>query len=124
MDQSHDEPVPIVKNIIALSLVFIIAQTFDETGFVSDLSRQGLVGFANLLGLASMDRGYEIVLGSLVVPWTDDCSGINSLILLGALSLWINRNNPFSIFSVTSLNCIWDNPLFLNTFSKLLIFFR
>jgi exosortase/archaeosortase family protein len=114
VDQSHDEPVPIVKNIIALSLVFIIAQTFDETGFVSDLSRQGLVGFANLLGLASMDRGYEIVLGSLVVPWTDDCSGINSLILLGALSLWINRNNPFSIFSVTRLLLVLPLALFVN----------
>jgi exosortase/archaeosortase family protein len=35
------------------------------------------------------------VLGKLILPWTEDCSGINTLVMLLGITLWVNRSEKF-----------------------------
>jgi exosortase/archaeosortase family protein len=55
------------------------------------------VAFAELLGIAAESRGNEIAIGEIILPWTQDCSGINTLLVLWGITLWSNRNDPINM---------------------------
>jgi exosortase/archaeosortase family protein len=41
-----------------------------------------------------VDHGATITVGRLEVPWSGDCAGLNLLILLLAVAVWMNRHEP------------------------------
>jgi exosortase/archaeosortase family protein len=51
--------------------------------------------FVQLLGVDAVNRGSVLVLGKLILPWTEDCSGINTLVMLLGITLWVNRSEKF-----------------------------
>lgn len=65
-----------------------LAQSRDA---VVDFTRPLVLGTLRWLGIAAADGGEELRVGKLLVPWTRDCAGINLLLILLALAVWVNR---------------------------------
>jgi len=80
------------RNLIAISAIFALLQLANLTEILSYLSRPMVTGTASLFGIEAFNRGTDIVLGSIVLPWTQDCSGVNTLIILWGVTLWENRH--------------------------------
>jgi exosortase/archaeosortase family protein len=63
----------------------------------SDFSRPTVTFALHLLGIGAVDRGDTIAVGRLEVPWTRDCAGLNLLLVIAALTIWVNRAEPASL---------------------------
>jgi exosortase/archaeosortase family protein len=63
----------------------------------TDLTRPLLLLLFGSLGIAARDSGEALEIGALTVPWTRDCSGINLLVILLALTVWVNRSQPATL---------------------------
>ena len=95
------------RNLIAVSVIFALLQLANLTELLSYLSRPMVTGTATLFGIEAFDRGTDIVLGSIVLPWTQDCSGVNTLIILWGVTLWANRQKtPNHLLLYKLLLCI------------------
>jgi exosortase/archaeosortase family protein len=84
-----------IHNLILLGVIFVLLHAANLTEFLSYLSRPLVTGVATLFGIEAVNRGNDIILGDLVLPWTQDCSGVNTLIILWGITLWANRQRPF-----------------------------
>jgi exosortase/archaeosortase family protein len=84
-----------IRSLVALGVIFVLLHAANLTEALSYLSRPLVVAAASALGIEAVNRGTEIVLGGLVLPWTQDCSGVNTLIILWGVTLWANRHRPF-----------------------------
>jgi len=60
----------------------------------TDLTRPFIVGLLHLFGAPASDSAEGLTVGRLTVPWTQDCSGINLLVILLSLTVWIHRHAP------------------------------
>lgn len=79
------------RNLVIVSVIFALLQLANLTELLSYLSRPMVTGTAVLFGIDAFNRGNDIVLGSIVLPWTQDCSGVNTLIILWGVTLWGSR---------------------------------
>jgi len=84
-----------IHNLILLGIIFLLLHVANLTEVLSYLSRPLVTMVAAAFGIEAVDRGNDIVLGNLVLPWTQDCSGVNTLIILWGITLWANRQKPF-----------------------------
>ncbi len=76
-------------------LVVVLLSRFSvaKDGF-SYFSRPIVLGLINLFGGQATDHGTTITVGRLDVPWSGDCAGLNLLVLLLAVAVWMNRREP------------------------------
>lgn len=81
-----------IHNLIIISFIFALLQLANLTELLSYLSRPLVTETASLFGINAVNRGTDIVLGSVVLPWTQDCSGVNTLIILWGVTLWASRH--------------------------------
>lgn len=85
-------------------------RTFFAAGFVAaavlltqsqdslrEITRPIVLGLLQLWGIPATDQGSLISIGQLEIPWTRDCAGINLLLIMLALAVWVNREEP-SVF--------------------------
>ena len=84
-----------MPNIILYGIIFILLHLASITEVLSILSRPMVVFVVQLMGIAAVDQGSFLVLGKLILPWTEDCSGINTLVMLLGITLWVNRRQRF-----------------------------
>jgi exosortase/archaeosortase family protein len=84
-----------IHNLVILGIIFLLLHAANLTEVLSYLSRPLVTGAATVLGIEAINRGTDIVLGDLVLPWTQDCSGVNTLVILWGVTLWANRQRPF-----------------------------
>jgi exosortase/archaeosortase family protein len=75
----------------AVLLLVHLARAKDLFG---DFTRPTVTFALNLLGIGAVDHGRTIAVGRLEVPWTRDCAGLNLLLVLVALTVWVNRAEP------------------------------
>ncbi len=115
MDRPDSRFSDLIPSGIAVALIGAIIVLFEKTHLISDLSRSAAVAIANLAGIPSRDLTTEIVLGGLQLPWTQDCSGINALIMLAAVTVWVNRENLWSISALLRLVACLPLALTVNT---------
>ena len=92
-----------IHNFLILGAIFLLLHLANLTEWLSFLSRPLVTGTASLFGIEAMNRGTDIVLGTLVLPWTQDCSGVNTLVILWGVTLWANRHRSFDRVLVTRL---------------------
>jgi len=96
-----------IRNLIIISAIFALLQLANLTELLSYLSRPLVTGTASLFGIDAFNRGTDIVLGNVVLPWTQDCSGVNTLIILWGVTLWANRHkNPDRVLIYRLILCI------------------
>lgn len=80
-----------------------------------DLTRPLLLALFHACGSHATDTGDALLIGRLTVPWTRDCSGINLLVILLALTLWINRSQPADTRFWVRLAAVFPAALLANT---------
>ena len=76
---------------LSIALLVHLAASRDA---MSDFTRPVVVAVLHLLGMEAADEGDTIRVGRLAVPWTRDCAGVNLLLVLLALGVWMNRREP------------------------------
>ena len=84
-----------MPNIILYGIIFILLHLASITEVLSILSRPMVVFVVQLMGIAAVDQGSFLVLGKLILPWTEDCSGINTLVMCRGITRWVNLRQRF-----------------------------
>jgi exosortase/archaeosortase family protein len=74
---------------VAVAVLF--AQSQDA---LREITRPIVLIILKAIGTQAEDRGDIIAIGHLEIPWTRDCAGINLLIIMLALAVWVNREEP------------------------------
>jgi len=59
-----------------------------------EITRPIVLGILQASGVHAEDKGDVMAVGHLEVPWTRDCAGINLLLIMLALAVWVNREEP------------------------------
>src|SRR5210317_757312 len=96
-----------IYNLVIISVIFVLLQLANLTELLSYLSRPLVTETASLFGINAINRGTDIVLGSVLLPWTQDCSGVNTLIILWGVTLWASRNKkPGRLLAIRMILCI------------------
>jgi exosortase/archaeosortase family protein len=75
-------------------LVALLAQLSQAKDLFGGLMRPVVLALLNAVGVAASDHGDNLSVGNLEVPWSRDCAGLNLLIILLAVAIWVNRNEP------------------------------
>lgn len=75
-------------------VVVLLSQFSVAKDSFAELSRPLVLGIIRLFGGQAADLGHAIHVGRLEVPWSGDCAGMNLLVLLLALAIWMNRDQP------------------------------
>ena len=84
-----------IPNLILYGVIFVLLHLASITEVLSYISRPMVTFVVQLMGIEAVDQGSFLVLGKLILPWTEDCSGINTLVMLLGITLWVNRRQPF-----------------------------
>lgn len=75
-----------------MAAVLSLLHLADSSDLLSGVTRTLIVWVLNLIGTSAADKGgYLAVGGSLNIPWTQDCAGLNILVLLWSVVLWVHR---------------------------------
>ena len=107
-----------IQNIILLGIIFFLLHLANVTEALSFITRPMVVMVADALGIPAVDRGNDILLGQVVLPWNQDCSGINGLILLLGITLWVNRHQRFGIPFLLRLGLCIPAAVISNVFRR------
>ncbi len=80
------------RGLLPLLLVALLAQLSQAHDYFGNLTRPVVLWILQVAGIAASDRGDVLSVGSLEVPWSRDCAGLNLLIILLAVAIWMNRH--------------------------------
>lgn len=80
--------------LLPVAVVVLLAKLSVARDGFAYFSRPVVLGLINLFGGNAVDHGPNITVGRLDVPWSGDCAGLNLLILLLAVAVWMNRHEP------------------------------
>jgi exosortase/archaeosortase family protein len=107
--------------LITILLVVIVLESDSVIHLFSTGSATIIVFLFELFGFNAQFQGSNIVFGDLAVPWTEDCSGINSLLILWGVVIWSKVGNKYSTrFFMLLLGCL-PAALLANTIRVLCI---
>lgn len=87
----------ILEAVLPIALVAGLARISVAQDVFSQLSRPLVMGILQAFHVPCSDNGHQITVGRLEIPWTGDCAGLNLLVLLLAVAIWLNRHEPFNI---------------------------
>ena len=102
-----------------MAAFFALLHLEGDTVFLSHVSRQVVTALARLLGLEAEDLGGALVFGKVSLPWTEDCSGINMLVMFLGITLWVNRYQNFGLSFIVRLILCFPSALIANSFRTL-----
>lgn len=108
------QPSPLRLLLATVAVGGLLLLSPSQSAFL-DLTRPLLLALFHFTGIPAADTGVALVVGQLTVPWTRDCSGINLLVILFALTVWINRTQPADLRSWFRLAIIFPAALAANT---------
>lgn len=84
-----------MRTLLTVLVVGFLVQQAVSRDLLAGLARPLVLVVLHLCGIGAQDAGETMTVGRLVVPWTRDCSGANMAILLFAITVWMNRAEPF-----------------------------
>ncbi len=87
----------IARGLLPIALVAGLARISVAQDLFSYLSRPIVLGIISLFHVPTVDHGTTITVGRLEIPWTGDCAGLNLLVLLLAIAIWLNRHQSFNL---------------------------
>jgi exosortase/archaeosortase family protein len=80
-----------LRTAVAAATIAVAVHFTQSRDLLVDFTRPVVMASLHLLGIDAVDRGEVMAVGSLHVPWTRDCAGVNLLLILLALAVWVNR---------------------------------
>ncbi|MCX6857064.1 MAG: archaeosortase/exosortase family protein [Verrucomicrobia bacterium] len=81
-----------LRTFIAAAIIAVAVHFTQSRDLLVDFTRPVVMTGLRLVGFDVVDRGEVMAVGNLHVPWTRDCAGINLLLILLALAVWVNRH--------------------------------
>lgn len=81
-----------LRTAIAAVIIAVAVHFTQSQDLLVDYTRPVVMTSLRWLGVDAVDRGEVMAVGRLHVPWTRDCAGINLLLILLALAVWVNRH--------------------------------
>lgn len=84
-------PARSLRTMLAAGFVAAAVLLTQSQDALREITRPIVLGILRACGVAAADRGGEMVIGQLEIPWTRDCAGINLLLIMLALAVWVNR---------------------------------
>ena len=87
----------VFRGLLPIALVAGLARFSVAQDIFSRISRPIIVGVIGLWHVPVSDVVDSITVGRLQIPWTGDCAGLNLLVLLLAVAIWLNRYEPFNL---------------------------
>jgi len=84
-----------IRNAFLFAIIFILLHLVSISDLLSSISRPLVTFVVQIMGIEAADMGSHLLLGKLVLPWTADCSGINSLVILLGITVWVNCREQF-----------------------------
>jgi exosortase/archaeosortase family protein len=100
-----DDGAQLRRNILALLALVGIAEFADFDQLLSSIMRPLVVATAQIFGIDAIDHGTGIALGKVLLPWTQDCSGVNTLLILWGACIWFSRDQRFGLALFLRLAC-------------------
>ena len=82
---------PHLRTVLSACVVLLLVHLARAKDLFADFSRPTVLVALHLLGIDAADHGPTITVGRLEIPWTRDCAGLNLLLVLVALTIWVNR---------------------------------
>jgi hypothetical protein len=102
-----DDGARLRRNILALLALVGIAEFADLDQLLSGIMRPLVVATAHLFGIDAVDHGTGITLGKVLLPWTRDCSGVNTLLILWGACIWFGRDERLGLaFFLRLASCV------------------
>ena len=86
----------VIRGLLPIALVAGLARFSVAQDIFSRLSRPIVLGLLDLFHVPTVDNLNTITVGRLEIPRTGDCAGLNLLVLLLAVAIWLNRHEPFN----------------------------
>jgi exosortase/archaeosortase family protein len=86
-----DDNTRLIRNLLAIAAIVGIAELTELDLILSAVTRPMLVTIAQVFAIDAVDRGTAVQLGNVLLPWTRDCSGVNSLVILLGACIWFGR---------------------------------
>lgn len=108
-----------IRNAFLAAIIFGLLHLVSISDLLSSVSRPLVTFVVGLIGIEAADMGSHVIIGKLVLPWTADCSGINTLVILLGITLWVNRQERFSWPFLTRLILCVPSALVANLFRVL-----
>ena len=81
-----------LRGVLSIGAVAALVHLARAKDVFTDFTRPTVIAALRLLGINAADHGDNISVGRLDVPWTRDCAGLNLLLILLALAIWVNRS--------------------------------
>jgi exosortase/archaeosortase family protein len=97
VDRSSGQIWEIIRGLLPIALVAMLARLSVAQDVFSQISKPIVLGIISLFHVPVADLGDAITIGRLNIPWTEDCAGVNMLVLLLAVAIWLNRQEPFNL---------------------------
>ncbi|MEM6821016.1 MAG: exosortase/archaeosortase family protein [Verrucomicrobiota bacterium] len=111
--QSHSPHT--ITGVLSLVIVFWLASLQSVVSLFSSLSQPLVLGLLRLTSSGVSINQDVIYYGSVEVPWTRDCAGMNLLLVLLAITVWMNRHESSRIRFWTKLALMIPAAVVANT---------
>lgn len=115
MAEQVGSSMPMTRTFFVVAAVFALLYLFGTSDLLLDVTRPLVVIVLGMAGISAQNTADVLIAGTIRIPWTRDCAGVNILILLWAIALWANRSEPFSRGSWTRLLLVVPAALAANT---------
>lgn len=84
------------RTVLAVVLIFGLLQAVRTPELLSSLTKPAVISVLTWIGADAVDHGNRLIVESISVPWSRDCSGFDVLLILWALVLWTARSEPLA----------------------------
>jgi exosortase/archaeosortase family protein len=111
----------VIRNLFILFLLVILLQSEQFILLLSNISSNAIVLILNAIGYQVVFSENTFILGNISIPWSVDCSGINTFVILLGVVLWKKYRPGQLINNVILLLLIIPAALMANIFRALAI---
>jgi exosortase/archaeosortase family protein len=89
-------PSKTLRTLLAAGFVAVAVSFAQSQDALREITKPLVIGILQAFGAVASDHGGSIIVGKLEIPWTRDCAGMNLLLIMLALAVWVNREE-FSV---------------------------
>lgn len=83
-----------IRILLPVAAVALLAQLSQAQDLFGAATKPIVLFLLGLAGMPSSESAGHLIVGTLEVPWSRDCAGLNLLIILFAVTVWMNRSAP------------------------------
>ena len=111
-----------MRNYLAfLFFIVLMLQTEDAAMLLSYVSANLLVLFFHILGIEIDFINSNFILGQLSIPWTQDCTGLNTLVVLLGIWLWKGYQAGKPLYNLILALTVVSLSILINIFRAMAI---